>query len=329
MTESYIKTKSYIINLDLPAEERWNEIGKVYKKEIKQLLKYSQKIMGSMLSATKWTAWLFSNYVFYIDELKGLAKAAEVDLSELILAQLCYEMFSCCTSLVIATEDKDFHFRTMDWEMPELSDLTINIDFCKNDMVLYKATTWAAYIGVLTGVRKGIGSVSLNYRRTDNGSLFQNLKSMINGSWPSGFLIRHAFETATAHYELVEYLSNSKLISPCYMIVGGPTPRSGIIIVRDREEIKSKIVIGDEGYLVQTNIDYDDLNNPMAPNILYSKERIEKVSEIMQQNPNINDFTELLQNFGVYPIINYETIYVSLMDSITGQIDSWIVDHDI
>ena len=37
--------------------------------------------------------------------------------------------------------------------MPELKKLTIEVDFINNGNVLYTATTWAGYVGVLTGNR--------------------------------------------------------------------------------------------------------------------------------------------------------------------------------
>ena len=55
---------------------------------------------------------------------------------------------------------------------------------------MHRATTWAGYVGVLTGVRNQGFSVSVNYRRTELGALggvggiVQNLKRGISGHWP-------------------------------------------------------------------------------------------------------------------------------------------------
>jgi len=44
--------------------------------------------------------------------------------------------------------------------MPGLKALTIDLIVKKDDKVLYRATTWAGYIGVLTAMRPGFTSTS-------------------------------------------------------------------------------------------------------------------------------------------------------------------------
>jgi len=53
---------------------------------------------------------------------------------------------------------------------------------------LYMATTYAGYIGVLTGTRNGSFSVSGNER--DEGKWWENLLSALEVSWPTFFLTR-------------------------------------------------------------------------------------------------------------------------------------------
>jgi hypothetical protein len=58
------------------------------------------------------------------------------------------------------------HGRTMDWDMPALERLAIEVEFQQAGKTVFLATTWAGYVGVLTGMRPGAWSVSINYRRT-------------------------------------------------------------------------------------------------------------------------------------------------------------------
>ena len=41
----------------------------------------------------------------------------------------------------------------MDWEMPELMPLTLEVEFRIKDKPVFVTSTWAGYIGVLTGMR--------------------------------------------------------------------------------------------------------------------------------------------------------------------------------
>ena len=109
--------------------------------------------------------------------------------------------------------------------MPELQPLTIEVDFVRAGRVAFRATTWAGYIGILTGVRPGGFSVSVNYRRTEVmneeplKAFAKNLQRGLARHWPVSFLVRAALERCgsyggTAHNErtLSEPLS-SRLLS--------------------------------------------------------------------------------------------------------------------
>ena len=84
--------------------------------------------------------------------------------------------------------------------MPELQPLTIEVDFVRAGLVAFRATTWAGYIGILTGVRPGGFSVSVNYRRTEVmneeplKAFAKNLQRGLARHWPVSFLVRAALE---------------------------------------------------------------------------------------------------------------------------------------
>lgn len=43
----------------------------------------------------------------------------------------------------------------MDWDMPELQAITIEVEFQRNYNTHFVATTWAGYVGILTGIKPG------------------------------------------------------------------------------------------------------------------------------------------------------------------------------
>jgi hypothetical protein len=326
----YRAIKSYTIDLDLDPEDRWTEISIEYTRKIKKLLKYCNQILGSATYPASWLAWLFSSSVFYIDELRGISRDTGIDISQLILMQLCYEVCACCTSVIVDKDDKTYHYRTMDWAMNELKGMTIDVIFTRSGIELYRATCWAGYVGVLTGMRRGLASVSLNYRRTQDGTFMSNLHAMIGGSWPAGFLIRHSLEISKTFKEFSNYLSNSALISPCYIIINGSRPGTGQIIVRDRDGVKQRIRIGESiNHIAQTNIDNDRFNDQTAPNILMSRERLLSVDESIRESlENVSDMESLINIFDRYPIINHETIYVTVMDCSSGSVINRVVEYE-
>lgn len=71
------------------------------------------------------------------------------------------------------------HFRTLDWGMDSLRRVLVHLDFVlePDGEVVASSITYAGFVGVLTGVRKGL-SLSLNFRgvHNDSGSIMANLR---------------------------------------------------------------------------------------------------------------------------------------------------------
>lgn len=71
------------------------------------------------------------------------------------------------------------HFRTLDWGMDPLRRVLVHLDFVvePDGEVVASSITYAGFVGVLTGVRKGF-SLSLNFRgvHNDSGNIMANLR---------------------------------------------------------------------------------------------------------------------------------------------------------
>lgn len=331
MSQSYVKytlVPKFTVNLDLKPEKRWNDIIDTYKTKFESVMIILDDMINNFGFAgiiLKWLTWFYSEKVFYIEELRAISKRSRVKLEKLIIMQLCYELFACCTSILINEGDNILHYRTMDWEIPELKDLTIEVDFTKDGKKIFSATTWAGYVGVMTGIKPDICTIALNYRRTGE-SILTNYNKSINGSWPVGFLIRHLFETENNCDKIKGSLINSSLISPCYLTIGGAKSGDGIILCRTRDKTDKMQIIGsnDHDFIVQTNIDHTKEFDNTCENIMYSQERIGIIKSIMEEYRTVNKTEKLVQQFNEWPIINNTTIYVTTMCCSTGQIYSYI-----
>lgn len=166
--------------------------------------------------------------VFYDKELAGISKALNGKISTglLVAMQLIYEVSACCTSIIVPGKDQELsgaplHIRTMDWGMDFLKPLTIEVDFMKNNKCVYTATTWAGYVGVLTGCRHKAWSASVNFRVTKEGTIWDNLKRALDRSWPIGFLLREALTRTSDFDEATRILAGTQIISPVYFTVCG------------------------------------------------------------------------------------------------------------
>ena len=319
--------KTYVVDLDLEPEQRWVEIIKDHKKyfpRVEQEVDNILKSVGVLGGLSKGIVSLFSSAgkVMYKKELESISKLSGVPMSKLILMQICYEMFSACTSVVIRGETQNYHFRTMDWEMDFLRDLTINIVFKKNGRELYKAASWAGYVGVVTGVNENY-SLALNYRRS-KGSLLGNVMRTLKMKWPIGYMVRHIFENEMDVESTYDALTSYQLISPCYITFCQKHSHAKVLI-REHNKLLKESDLSDKGYLIQTNHDSDD----SEVNIMWSFERYKRAQLIIDSLDCVDGHyktneKEFLQKFLVKPIINPHTIYVSLIIPNTFSLSNFV-----
>jgi hypothetical protein len=313
------KPKTFIINLNEKPENRWNEVIRHNKNNFRFILNEINSIlatMGKMANNGLWFCGMFNYFgsIMYKKELEGISRESGIPMKKLILMQICYEMFSACTSCVFKDKKgKLVHFRTMDWEMDFLKDLTVNVEFVRDGKTIFKGVTWAGYVGIATGMSATGGySVALNYRRSD-GTLLGNFLRTILMKWPISYLVRYVLENELDYKQTKKVLSTYKLISPCYITLCSGQKEGACVIVRDCGKTVRIRELGDQKYIVQTNCD-----NMMDRNdIMWSKDRIRMVRDVLNKNDSHNksflNCDDVFDMFLGNPVINAFTIYKSVI----------------
>ena len=174
---NYLKTDcpQFTIHLDYPPNKRWNEVIAHFKEHIPKATKIAEDMLGEntvRLLKPLLKLATYSNGIMYREELLSISKQTSIDAGLLLLLQLVYEAFAACTSVIVKTERYPIHIRTMDWNLPILRKLTFQAKFKFKNKTLFTGTTWAGYLGILTGMRhpqtkeEEAYSISINYRRT-------------------------------------------------------------------------------------------------------------------------------------------------------------------
>jgi len=220
--------------------------------------------------------------------LEGIASVTEaVDLTfnKLLAFNIGYNFLAHCTSISTNRDpnnsqehpdnddDGPFHLRNMDWDLEVaegLCDITIDVDFQKEGVNLFRITTWVGMIGCLTGMRysneftpNSGWSISLNYRKTDES--FGMLKNITAGMFKYHgieFLMRTALQTEATFDTAVNRLSTENIMAPCYLTMAGPKQNEGILITRKRrgevKRLKLNVCPETENqskrFIIQTNI---------------------------------------------------------------------------
>eukprot|EP00929_Paragymnodinium_shiwhaense_P034028 TRINITY_DN18562_c0_g1_i2.p1 TRINITY_DN18562_c0_g1~~TRINITY_DN18562_c0_g1_i2.p1 ORF type:complete len:473 (+),score=65.17 TRINITY_DN18562_c0_g1_i2:135-1553(+) len=260
------------VNLDEAPEHRWTKVVEAHLDRLPRVLKVIEDVIGDGWTASA-ASMLFAGALkagcfYYGKEIEGIARVINVPVGKIALMQIAYEVFAACTSIVCDVDTSGcstpYHIRTMDWPMPELEDLTIEVDFVRAGRVVCRATTWPGYVGILTGVKPGVFSASVNYRRTRLGAdnmikgVINNMLQGLGSSWPVSFLVREVLESVTSFSEAVGALQQSDLMAPTYITVAGAKACEGVVITRSRSG-HVKLPLWDmacKGSIVQTNHDW-------------------------------------------------------------------------
>lgn len=314
-----MEVPTYVIDLEHPPEKRWLALVGDYKEHILRVVAICRSqypLIDSPLCRALSSSAFGKDIVCHEQEIESIASVLGIPAHIVLILQLLYEVNACCTSIItyrkevgssVLTAGKECLqlIRTMDWPLEELRKITVNIEIRRGSHFVCNATTWAGYVGILTGTNRSF-SVSVNFRRT-NGDLLKNMANAMRGYWPVGYLVRHILFSAGGYSDAVKALKKEKLISPTYFCVAGMLKGEGAIIIRSPKTALAQ-TLGDTDYLIQTNMDSEEDKK----DILRSHARYKQAEKYLLNRETVKE-SDLWTLMGQYPINNSETIYTSYM----------------
>ncbi|KAL3294548.1 N-acylsphingosine amidohydrolase protein [Colletotrichum asianum] len=166
----------YRIDLALPPEQRYVQIAKDFAEQLRAIAPLYDLVLAQILvyppiiRLAKFLVRLCLRRVYNDDEnreIRSIAETAGVDLHLVVALNTFLDCLLGCTSGTVPVCDDDapedapshlMHFRTLDWGMPELADVLVQLAFVDSnsqqpDRVLARSITYAGFVGTLTGVR--------------------------------------------------------------------------------------------------------------------------------------------------------------------------------
>ncbi|CAD5114535.1 DgyrCDS3656 [Dimorphilus gyrociliatus] len=239
---------NYIVNLDDPPENRWHNVAKDKASDITNIM----GVLRSFLHEFGYIGDKIFSFVNsdlgkivetlpnpYRDEIIGISKSSNISLGEIVTYNIFYEIFTVCTS-IIAKDDKGnfYHGRNLDfglfmgwdvkkhsWKITEaLRPVVITVDFQKGGKTVFKSAQMAGYIGILTAIKPGIFTLSMDERfdLLDGGyiGVIEWLLGQRKAQW-MGFLTRNVMEKADSYDKAKSMLSETTMLAPAYFILGG------------------------------------------------------------------------------------------------------------
>uniref|UniRef100_A0A8C5W840 Acid ceramidase n=1 Tax=Microcebus murinus TaxID=30608 RepID=A0A8C5W840_MICMU len=306
----------YTINLDLPPYKRWHQL--MADKAPAVLVVIENKIMISTTEFAQCPLFpgMLGNFPGpFEEEMKGIAAVTDIPLGHLLHGRnMDFGVFlgwNTNNNTWVVTE--------------ELKPLTVNLDFQRNNKTVFKAASFAGYVGMLTGFKPGLFSLTLNERFSINGGYLGVLEWIMgkkDAMW-IGFITRSVLENSTSYEEAKNILTKTKVLAPAYFILGGNQSGEGCVITRDRKQSLDVYELDPKQgrwYVLETN--YDRWKNPF---FLDDRRTAAKtcLNRITQENIS---FATLYDVLSTKPVLNKLTVFTTLIDATKGHYETYLRD---
>lgn len=181
----------------------------------------------------------------FTKDIQTIADLMDLKFGEVFALNFLYEISSLwwnkeCTGIIYRNaEGKIIHGRNLDFEFwTTFAGLSFVGDFYdKHNNLIYSAEGVAGAAFFHTGIRHGKFSINVNSRY--EGNFKDLLGSILHGDMPSSHLLQVVLEEEKDFKSAVKKLSNTRLDSPIYYIVGGVGPNEGVVIERHKEGVNA------------------------------------------------------------------------------------------
>lgn len=319
--------KKYVVNLDLPEEQRWTQIVLDHQEVVKDvhivLRKYFPEELIPLVEAI---AVDIDQYLHppYAGEMRGIAKVLNASLGDIVFFNLLYDVTAYCTSIVSQdSSGQIWHSRNLDYGFTDmLKNITVAVDFQKGGKTVYNVVTFVGYIGVLTGQKPHGFTITVDER--DQGNALLNLlvglldKSVV----PVSFLVRDAIAKSPNYTAAVDLLAYTPTAAPVYVIIAGVKPVEGAVISKRRlgpDDIWAIDPANGRWFEVETN--YDHWLPPPT-----TDDRRDPANKAMKAMGQSNISVQSLFNvMSTQPVLNNKTTYTIAMSAAKPELmQTWI-----
>lgn len=248
--------EQYIINLDLPPEERWSSLINV-RQEINELIhSYLQDFVDaddSILSGIE----MYKESIIsetYLKEIEGIATICDFSANEILTANLYYDLLKFyfgCTAFAVYESHTMRHARNLDWHTDNniLSSYSKIFNYQRKGKTVFKTVGWPGFVGALSGVRPGAFALTLNAVSSEDDPQIAT---------PISFLLRDVLEQATSFQKGQSILEQTPIISDCLILLSGTQREEKVVLERTPTRCATRR--STEDHIIATN-DYKHLVN--------------------------------------------------------------------
>ncbi|CAC5395769.1 NAAA [Mytilus coruscus] len=326
-----VNPPAFVVNLDLPEEQRWTEVALKYKQLVPDIYAIMKQFLPDptiSLPLIRKIAADIDKYLAkpYAGEMRGIAKTLNMSLGDVVTCNLLYDISAFCTSIVMQDANGIiWHARNLDYSFTEiLRNISIRVDYQKGGKTVYTGITYAGYVGLVTGQRPNAFTMTMDER--DQGAWWMNILIAIldRNASPVSFLLRDVSslpmsENFTSAVEKVAYTTTA---ASFYTIMGGVRVGEGAVITKGRVgpiDIWKLDAKSGRWYEVETNYDH------WAPPPAGDDRRDPAIKAMNSMGQKSISKKSLFSVMSTPPVMNNKTTYTVVMSAAQPDImEAWI-----
>lgn len=342
-----------VVDLDKPPQERWAFLAKDpffanWKNDFLAYVGKSVPKAAVPLIAKLATSLRHSFYDDYAMEMVGIAKALDVDIGEIVAANLIYQLEGIsekcedsnmtgpcppkqnspglCTGIVADDGARVWEARNLDWNLDaSLLKYVMQVDYRQKNQTRFTAVQIIGQIGVLHGLSQVAGFSGQLNARDKGGNVLENLAEIALGAKTPTHVLRRALEQTASFNAAFGFLSSEGLANPCYFIMAGSAAGEGAIVTRERKGLvdawhlheapakdTKSINLQPGWFRLQTNFDH------WEPAPSYDDRRTPGVNNMVRECNGTVGESCLKDVITTWPTKNHHTDVTSIMCPETG-----------
>jgi len=316
------------VSLDDYPHWRWNGVVDHFQGDFEPLVEFFKKIVPDQLQGLVYEFFDVLHEFFpptYRWEIEGIATRANLTVGMVTVMNVFYEVSSGCTSIVANAGNRIVHGRNLDYGVPGLRRLEATIRFTRGGELQYVGTTYAGYVGILTGVAPGRFSVSIDERFAGGNLVTNFLEAVLDQGQSIGFFLRDVLEQQPSYQSALHAMQTAHMASVSYMILGGVNKDEGAVVTRERHKALDTWTLDSTAgrwFLVETNYDH------WKPAPAHDDRRDPAIRAMSNTTAEALDEQYLFKNVMLlHPVLNSGTTYTAIMSAATGTY--WAVAQNV
>lgn len=300
--------REFLIDMTLPAEERWADVIASSRRTAHKLARWtlnaldriplSHIIRGIISASHKRSDSLHD------DDLSAWAAGLGMPQRDLMAVNAAYEMAQfgdaklICSSVVMKSRTLGLvHGRNVSWDMRGIGDNTVVYHFVGCPLE-YMAISLPAMVGVISGMGPGRFSLTLN-RATPQGRPTLD--------WSPQTLCRHVLDTARDYDEALELLQDTPLRTPGIFTIASADGERACVVERSHKvaalrEFDGSPLLATSHYVAPSIMQYNT-----APSLVEVSEASLQAMENLAGQQKVEDVTDIFDILNAKDVVTDNT----------------------